>query len=195
MKKQYQNIDDIFRDNFSDERLSPSADHWESVYKKVRRNNFFSTDFTRFNYIYSILILATLALSATLFIKDLSHSEIITEQQQIIELTDTVNLKTIYIYDTIVKYINIKNEVIEVEVDTITIINEYLKSTQQSGKTNLGMKSAEFVRADTGNARETKNLRIIHHIYEKKDTFIKYIEKPDEPINNSTLFQRKRNKK
>jgi hypothetical protein len=134
-----------------------------------------------------MVILSTFALSIAAFVKE--HSPIKPESQiQLIEVNDTVNIKTIYVYDTVVQYIEMITLPETVKVDTSAIIRDYLKFALMESNQDQN----DVYEKDSVIEANKKNIKIIYHTIEEKDTFIKYIEKPDEPA-NTNLF--KRNKK
>jgi hypothetical protein len=91
-------------------------------------------------------------------------------------------------YDTVVQYIEMITLPETVKVDTSAIIRDYLKFALMESNQDQN----DVYEKDSVIEANKKNIKIIYHTIEEKDTFIKYIEKPDEPA-NTNLF--KRNKK
>lgn len=179
----------MFRESFLDEKISFRNDRWDNIHRKVRIRRFFSSDLKRFNYIYSLIIAGTFVFSVIDFIKpDQNNIETKTHIQNI-EIKDTVNIRTVYIHDTVVTYIRLDTAYEEITIDTSAIIREYLNTIQALNELDEGTEPVQNIVKDT--TERGKNLQIIYHTFETKDTFIKYMEKPEE-TDNTSLFKRRR---
>jgi len=192
VKTDYQNIDRMFRENFTEHRLHPSRDHWQEVFWKVRIRSFFSFGFTRFNFIYSILIVSTFFLSLFAFMKssNLHHNNIIEHRG-----TDTLTVKTVYIYDTVINYVSMDESARNAVADTAGIIRRYLEINELRPTPAPITLNTENPDPENTTTERAKDMRVLHHTIQKRDTFIKYIEKPVQPVNDSNPIKRLRNSK
>ena len=67
MKKDYSNIEDLFKDNFDGYKVEPSASTWKSINGKLNLKQFLSPGFKHFNVYYLSIIIGIAATIGVLF--------------------------------------------------------------------------------------------------------------------------------
>ena len=186
MIKDEQHIDILFTDNFSNYKIKPSGDHWESIYQKANKKLFFKPNFKKFNFIYSFLITSSFIFTLSIFIDYFYINDPViqpTNSHHNINLFDSSIVKTVYIRDTIIHKVAIKNTEQNIYIDTTDIINNYLNNRDinqmsEINKLEYSNEIEDSVKNEIQSKKE-KNINIIYRTIEKTDTVILYKEKPD----------------
>jgi gliding motility-associated-like protein len=90
MKKEFTNIEDLFRDTFDGYKVEPLGSVWKKINAKLNLKQFFSADFTTFNIFYTVAVVGLITVLSTMFIGNDQNESVNIEKIEKTELNVTI---------------------------------------------------------------------------------------------------------